>query len=376
MRPVRLKAIAVKEVLQILRDPRSLILALMMPFLQMFLLGYAMSLDISHVPTCTLDREVSPFSIELLNRFQASEYFTVTAAVASDRELKTAIDSGTCELAIVIPQGFSRDLSARGKASVQAIVDAADNNAATIEIGYAQAVVAGFSTMVQKQFAGANAAAMRPPIAVQSRVWFNEDLESRNFIIPGAVALVMALIGAQLTSLTVSREWERGTMELLVSTPVKPMEVMLGKLLPYFAIGVLDTLLCLAIALFWFAVPFRGAVSTLMLITTLYLVVVLGIGYLISVGIRNQLGSSQVALLVTLLPTVILSGLTFPVDQMPWLVRAISYLVYPRYYVTAVKAIFLKGSGIAELGMEAALLSVYAAAITLLAALAFRKSLD
>jgi drug efflux transport system permease protein len=376
MRPVRLKAVALKEVLQILRDPRSLMLALMMPFLQMLLLGYAMSLDVSHVPTCTFDREVSPLSIELLNRFKASDYFTLTQAITSDRALKSAIDRGTCSLAIVIPRGFSRDLSARGHASVQAIVDASDNNAATIEIGYTQAVVAGFSSAVQRQFAGAAAAAMRPPIEVQSRVWFNEDMESRNFIIPGAVALVMALIGAQLTSLTVSREWERGTMELLVSTPVKPMEVMLGKLLPYFAIGVFDTLLCLIIALFWFKVPFRGAIFTLMLITGLYLVVVLGIGYLISVAIRNQLGSSQIALLVTLLPTVILSGLAFPVDQMPFVVQAISYLVYPRYYVTAMKAIFLKGSGLADLGMETALLAVYAALIALFAARAFRKNLD
>jgi ABC-2 type transport system permease protein len=290
------------------------------------------------------------------------------------RDLISAIDHGTCDVAIVIPRGFSGQLNTRGQSAVQAIVDATNNNTASIAIGYTQAVVAGFSSSLQAQFSGG--VTLVQPISLQSRVWFNEDLESRNFIIPGAVALIMALVGAQLTALTVSREWERGTMELLVSTPVKPMEVMLGKLLPYFVIGLLDAVLCLVIALFWFAVPFRGALVTLLLVTMLFLVVVLGIGYMISVGIRNQLGASQIALLVTMMPTTILSGMSFPIDQMPSVVRAISYLVYPRYYVTAVKAIFLKGSGMADLLGPIAMMSLYAAAIAFFAARAFRKSLD
>ena len=374
MKFVRLKAIAVKEVLQIIRDPRSLALALLMPVMQMFLLGYGMSLDISHIPLCVFDGDDSPASVELLNRFQASHYFSVAASISSDRELKAAIDRGTCEIAVVIPRNFSEQLSTTGQSTVQAIVDATNNNTASIAIGYTQAVVAQFSSAAEAEYGGR--VALAAPVALQSRVWFNEELESRNFIIPGAVALIMALVGAQLTALTISREWERGTMELLVSTPVQPLEVMLGKLLPYFAIGLLDAVLCLVIAIFWFSVPFRGALLTLFLMTMLFLVVVLGIGYMISVAIRSQLGASQIALLVTMMPTTILSGISFPVDQMPPAVRAISYLVYPRYYVTALKAIFLKGSGTMDLLFPIAMLSLYAAMIVFFASRAFRKSLD
>ena len=206
-------------------------------------------------------------------------------------------------------------------------------------------------------------------------MWYNEDLVSRDFIIPGVVALVLALVGAQLTSLTISREWERGTMEVLVSTPVTRMELMAGKILPYFFIGLLDAALCLVIAVFWFEAPFRGAVSTLFLTTSLFLIVVLGLGYFISASIRSQVGASQVALVATLLPTTLLSGFAFPIDQMPPFIQAITYLVPARYYLAILKAIFLKGSGLADLTAPIALLAVYAIAIGLLASRAFRKTL-
>ncbi len=211
---------------------------------------------------------------------------------------------------------------------------------------------------------------------VQSRVWFNEDLESRDFIIPGIVALIMALVGAQLTSLTISREWERGTMELLISTPVTPIEMMLGKLIPYFAIGLLDAVFCLVFAVFWFDVPFRGTLVTLFLTTSLFLIVVLGIGYLISTAIRSQVGAAQIGLLVTLLPTSLLSGYAFPIDQMPPAVQAVTYLVFARYYVTILKAVFLKGSGILDLWAPISAMIIYAVVIAFLAARAFRKTLD
>ena len=180
-------------------------------------------------------------------------------------------------------------------------------------------------------------------MTVQSRVWFNEDLESRNFIIPGVVAIIMALVGAQLTSLTIAREWERGTMELLISTPVKPIEVMFGKLVPYLVLGWIDAAFCLRMAALWFEVPFRGTLLTLFVTTSLFLLVVLSIGYLLSVLIRSQIGASQIALLVTMLPTTLLSGYVFPIDQMPAVVQDMTYLIYSRYYVTIVKSIFLKG---------------------------------
>lgn len=375
MKLKRLRAIGVKEVLQIVRDPRSLMLALLLPVMQILLLGYGVTLDVRNLPTCVYDAEGSQQSQALLKRFQASRYFTVVGAMADMDEVTAALDAGRCNLAIAVPADFSRQL-ATGRAAVQALVDGTDTNTATLAQGYAQGVVAAYSSEVQLDWLAAHGqTAATAPLSLQSRVWYNEDLESRNFIIPGIVALIMALIGAQLTSLTISREWERGTMELLVSTPVTPMEVMLGKLLPYFAIGLLDAGICLAFAVFWFDVPFRGTLFTLFFITALFLVVVLGLGYLISVAIRSQLGASQIALLVTLLPTNLLSGLAFPIDQMPAPIRALTYLVYGRYYVTSLKGIFLKGAGVVELLAPVAIMAVYAAAVAWLASRGFKKKL-
>jgi ABC-2 type transport system permease protein len=377
MRLRRLQAIAVKESLQVYRDPISLIIALIMPFMLMFLLGYGVSLDVKHLPICVYDREGSQPSQALYKHFQASEYFTIVADFDSYRGVTRALDRGTCRMAVVVPSDFSERIQDGSGTTVQALVDASDDNTANIAIGYAEAVVAGFADEINRT-ALARAGAAAPPVAVtmQSRVWFNEDLESRNFIIPGVVALVMAMVGAELTSLTISREWERGTMELLISTPVTPIELMLGKLAPYFLIGLVDGAFCLAIAVFWFQVPFRGTLFTLFVATSLFLVVILGIGYLISTAIKSQIGAAQVGLLVTLLPTSLLSGFTFPIDQMPSVVQGVTYLVFARYYVTILKAIFLKGSGVADLAEPMLAMIVYAAVVAWLAARAFKKKLD
>ncbi len=374
MRPRRVGAIGVKEMLQVWRDPRSLMLALLMPVMQMLLLGYGVNLDIAHVPTCTYDEQGSQLSQSLLKNFQASRYFDLVASLSSQQQIRAAMNRGVCELAIVVPADFSRQIAEFHHASVQAIVDATDNNTATIATAYADAVVQNFSNKVQLKFDALQGDTVIPqPIAVQSRVWFNEGLVSRDFIIPGVIALVLALVGAQLTSLTIAREWERGTMELLLSTPVTPMEMMIGKLLPYFVIGLVDSGICLACALLLFHVPFRGAFITLFVITALFLVVVLNIGYLLSVLIRNQLGASQIAMLVTIMPISLLSGYTFPIDQMPAAIRVITYVIYARYFVTILKSVFLKGSGIAALWGPISALIIYDVLVVLIASRAFRK---
>jgi ABC-2 type transport system permease protein len=374
----RIRAIAVKEVLQIWRDPHSLLIALLMPFTQMFLLGYGVTLDLKHLPVCTFDREASQNSQALLKHFAASRYFAMARNVAAYPALVDAIDRGDCKIAIVIPPDFSERLNDAHRATVQAILDATDDNTANIALGYALAVVSGYSAEVQLDALDRSGQQLRQvqPLTVQSRVWFNEDLESRNFIIPGVVAVIMALVGAQLTALTISREWERGTMELLISTPVKPGEVMVGKLLPYLVVGWIDAAFCLVLASWWFGVPFHGTIFTLFVTTSLFLIVVLGIGYLLSVLIRSQIGASQIALVVTMLPTMLLSGYVFPIDQMPQAIQDVSYIVYARYYVTIVKAIFLKGADIPALAVPTIFLLVYAAAVMALAARAFRKRLD
>jgi ABC-2 type transport system permease protein len=368
-----------KELIQIRRDPRSLLIALAMPILQMLLLGYGVSLDAKHIPVYAYDQEGSQDSQALLKHFQASEYFDLITTVANYRQLVEAIDSARCKLGVVIPYDFSKRLRDTGRADVQVIADATDDNTSNLATDYARAVIAGYSADVQQTWIGRQGLAglgTGPPISIEARTWFNEELESRNFIIPGIVALVMALVGALLTSLTIAREWERGTMEQLVSTPVKPIEVMMGKLTPYFVLGMLDAVLCLVMGVWWFGVPFRGTLLSLFATTALFLIVVLGVGFMISVAIRNQLGASQIALLVTLLPTSMLSGYAFPIDQMPTAIQAITYLVYGRYYVTILKAIFLKGVGIRELGAPIAALFLYAIVVGWFATRAFRKTLD
>lgn len=374
----RVKAIVVKESLQIVRDPRSLMIALLIPLLQMFMLGYGVSLDIKHIPLCAYDREGSQASQDLLRRFTASPYFELHSVAASYAEVARGLDGGSCSMAIVIPAGFSKGLADAGQGEVQALIDATDTNTASIAANYARAIVAGYSADTHLEFIERRGGSVQTatPVDVRARVWFNEDLVSRNFIIPGVVALVMAIVGAQLSSLTIAREWERGTMELLVSTPVQPMELMLGKLLPYFVIGMVDACICLALAVFWFDVPYRGTLAALFVTTGLFLTVMLCIGYYVSVAIRSQVGASQVALVLTMLPTTLLSGFAFPIEQMPVPVQSITYVVSGRYYVTILKALFLKGAPWSELVMPMLALALYAAVMVILAARAFRKTLD
>ncbi len=374
----RLIAIAFKETLQVWRDPRSLAIALLMPMLQMALLGYGVSLDIRRVPLCVYDEENSQTSRELVQRFVASKWFVVARALSDERAVRDAMDRRACVGAVTIPVNFSRVLTTTGTASVQTVFDATDANTANIAIGYAQGVIAQATADFQARWAAAHG--LRPQtvggIDLQPRVWFNEGLDSRNFIIPGVVAVILGLVGAQLTSLTISREWERGTMEQLISTPVTALEVMIGKLVPYFIIGLFDAAFCLCAAAFWFQVPFRGSLGTLMSTTALFILVVLGIGYLVSVRIRSQLGASQVALTLTMVPISLLSGYTFPIDQMPAAIQAVTLIVYARYFVTILRAVFLKGSTIADLIMPILALALYAVVIIWIAARAFRKRLD
>jgi ABC-2 type transport system permease protein len=375
----RLLAIARKEFVQIRRDPRSLLIALLLPIIQMLLFGYGATLDAKHLAVCAFDRDGSQDSQALLERFRASPYFDVRRAVDEYGALVAAVDAGDCKLGLVVPPDYSRRLADGGPVIVQAIVDASDDNTANLAMGYAEAVVAGVSYEVQLEWlrrSGLPDRAAAPPISVEIRTWYNEELESRNFIVPGVMAMVMTLAGALLSSLTIAREWERGTMEQLVSTPVTPHEILVGKLLPYFVIGLVDAALCAAVGIGWFHVPFRGTALTLVVATALFLVVVLGIGFMISVAIPNQVGASQIAILVTLLPTNMLSGYAFPIDQMPAPIRLVSYLVWARYYVTILKSVFLKGGGLSTLMPSLLALVLYATVVGVLATRAFRKTLS
>lgn len=374
----RLYAIAYKETLQVWRDPRSLAIALLMPLMQMVLLGYGVSLDIRRVGLCIYDQERSQVSRELVERFTASDWFRISSKLHDEPAVRAAMNRGDCIGVVTIPVDFSRVLASTGAAQVQTVFDATDANTTNIATGYAQTIVATMTADFQQRWAASHGLLPQTVgvIDLEPRVWFNEGLDSRNFIIPGVVAMVLGLVGAQLTSLTVSREWERGTMELLISTPVTALEVMIGKLIPYFGIGLFDAAFCLCTAAFWFQVPFRGSLFALTVTTALFTLVVLGIGYLVSVKIRSQLGASQVALVLTMVPITLLSGFTFPIDQMPPAIQGVTLIIHARYYITILRSIFLKGSTLAELTVPILALVLYATAVGWLAARAFRKQLD
>jgi ABC-2 type transport system permease protein len=328
----RLLAVARKEVLHILRDSRSLGIVVIMPVTLMLLFGYGVNLDLKGLPVYVLDQDGSQQSQDLLKRFQSNEYFHIVRVVDRYSTVTRALDDDHAKMGIIIPWNFSQRLSEGGPVEVQALVDATDDNTANVLIGYAQAVVQGYSSGIQIDWLRKQGQSIQPaPIAVQTRTWYNEDLESSVFIVPGVLALVMSVIGAFLTSLTIAREWERGSMEQLISTPVTAMEIMLGKLTPYFVLGMFDVAVCAWIAVGWFQVPFRGSFLTLTFSSALFMIVVLSLGFFVSVLAKNQFAASQIALLITFLPAFLLSGFLFSIDQMPivlqWITRILPALL-------------------------------------------------
>jgi ABC-2 type transport system permease protein len=372
----RLAAIATKEVLQIVRDVRSVAIVVAMPIAMMLAFGYGISLDVKHLPVYVFDREGSQQSQDLLKQFRASEYFEVKKAVDNYPALIRALDNGACKLAIVVPHDFSLRLNAGGPVIIQALIDATDSNTANIALAYSQAVIQTYSQRVQVDWVQRHGQRkIKPPISVEARTWFNESLESMVNIVPGVVVIVMAVIGVFLTALTIAREWERGTMEQLISTPVTELELMLGKLAPYFVIGMLDTCLCVGFGILWFGVPFRGSWSIFFLASALFLIVVLSLGYFFSVVAKSQLAASQISLLATFLPAFLLSGFLFPIDQMPVAVQAVTYIMPARYYMDLIRNVFLKGSPITFLVKELLALAFLSCLLVVVATRIFKKKL-
>jgi ABC-2 type transport system permease protein len=366
----RLWAIARKETLQLRRDPRSLALAFVLPLLLLVLFGYAITWDVRNIETAVLDQDRSDASRALLDAFEASGYFRIERRLDSPREIRPLLQAGAVDLVLVVPPGFAADLGGGKPADLQAIVDGSDANTATIVIAYAQGVVASVSRQ-----ATLTARAVAPPLEVRSRVWYNEELKSRNMIVPGLVAVIMMIIAAMLTSLTVAREWERGTMEQLAATPVTRLEVVAGKLLPYLAIGLIDVITSSVLGVWLFDVPFRGNPALFLVLSFFFLLGSLGLGMFISAATRSQLLATQLAMLATFLPAFLLSGFMFAISVMPAPLRAITYLVPARYFLVVTRGIFLKGVGIPVLRVDGLLMVAYAAVGLALAVMAFKKEL-
>ena len=376
MKYQRIKAVAKKEFLHVLRDPRSLIMGLAIPMLLLFMFGYALTLDVDRVPLMVWDQSNTAVSRDFVSRFTGSRYFALAGSCDTYREIERAIDERRALLALVIPSDFARKTGAGNIARVQAIIDGSDSNTATIALGYAEFIVAGYARQIAlAELRRVNAAFTPPPIEVEPRVWFNADMLSRNAIVPGLIAVIMMVIAALLTSLTIAREWETGTMEQLISTPLTGPELISGKLVPYFCIGIVDLVLSLLVGRYIFQVPFRGDRPLLLAMSILFLLVALSLGMLISVAGKSQFVASQFAMVATMLPSFLLSGFVFPIENMPVVIQWVTHIIPARYFVIILRGIYLKGVGLAVLWGDALFLAGFGAAVMTLAVRKFRKKI-
>ena len=348
----RVRAMARKEFLHIIRDTRSLVMALLVPLFMLVLFGYALSLDVDHIPVLIVDQDQTPASRELRARFEGTPYFDVKGVETSTALVNREIDRGAILLAVVIPAGFHRDLSRGERATVQLLLDGSDSNTASIAINYAQALVLGRARM---------------PVEVQIRVFYNSDLKSRNFLIPGLIAVVLMIIAALLTSLTIAREWENGSMEQLLSTPLRPAEIVLGKLAAYFAIGAVDVVTSVLMSIFVFDVPLRGNLFFLAFASGIFLFGALSWGILISAIAKTQLLAYQMGMLSSFLPAFLLSGFMYSIENMPQAIQAVTYIVPARYFIAVLKAVYLKGEGMTLLWAQIVFLAVYGGIVFALA---------
>jgi ABC-2 type transport system permease protein len=375
---MRIHGVAVKEMLHVLRDPRSLFMAIGTPMIMLLLFGYALTLDVDHVPLVILDWSKSNTSRELISRFAGSRYFEIKSqGLASLAQIDQAINSGKAIIALVIPVDFEKQVGQGRSSAVQLIADGSDSNTATLSIGYAQSIVRKFSKEKRAELSSQlNQPFPKPPLDVRTRIWFNPQLESRINIVPNLIATIMMVISALLTSLTIAREWEQGTMEQLISTPVKKSELFIGKLCPYFLIGVIDLLFIILIGEFLFQVPLRGSLFLLFIAALIFLLGSLSLGLFISIIAKNQLVATQVAMVATFLPSFLLSGFITPINNMPYAIQLISYFVPARYFITILQGIYLKGTGLAALYHEFLFLICFCIIAISLSFLTFKKKLQ
>jgi ABC-2 type transport system permease protein len=336
---MRLRGLMRKEFLQIVRDPSSIIIAFVMPIFLLLLFGYGVSLDSEHIPLALVVEQPNTDTADFAAAFRQSRYFEV-AQYSGTHDAERALMAGKVNAIVVLRQDYSRRLRDNDGATIQLIVSGVDANTAHIIEGYVQ----GTWQKWLEHAADLRGIAPDIPVQMEQRVWFNSELRSRNFLVPGLIAVIMTLIGALLTAMVMSREWERGTMEALLVTPLSMREVILGKLLPYFILGMGGLVLAVGMALFLFEVPLRGSLWVLFAASALFLVTALAMGLLISTVARSQFVAGQAALIVTFLPAFLLSGFIFDIGSMPPVVQAITHVIAARYYVAILQTVFLAGN--------------------------------
>lgn len=368
----RTKAIARKEMLHILRDPRSLFAALMQPLVMLLIFGWALSLDVDRIPTYVYDMSHSPESRELIREFRGSKYFSIKDEVHSYTPIDLAINRRDCLLGVVIPEDFGRKIGLKQPTAVQLLLDGSDSNTAAIAMGYAEGVVSSYSAELQVPIQ-TQSGGVPPTVSPEVRVWYNPDLLSSNFIVPGLVVVIVMIIASNLGSLTIAREWENGTMEQLLSTPARPFELAFGKLCAYFVVGAADMLIALIVGVFVFDVPMKGSLTLLLVSSSVFLFGALGLGIMVSAMFRSQLMAYQMGTLLSFLPAFLLSGFIYPITNMPRVIQIVSLMVPARYFMEVTRGIFLKGIGLELLWFNFLLLVAYAVVVFYFAARKLRQ---
>ncbi|MGQ0562947.1 MAG: ABC transporter permease [Gemmatimonadota bacterium] len=367
----RLLAMARKEAIQLRRDRRSMTLAFLLPLFMLLFFGYAITWDVRNIRIAVIDEDRGQRSREVIEALEASGYFEVVAQLPDRRGIDERMASGELAGILIIPESFTRRLDALEPAPVQLLLDGSDANTATIALNYANAILGRYSRDIVR-----SGRQVTLPVAAEPRVWYNPTLASRNMIVPGLIAVIMSIIAAMLTALTIAREWERGTMEQLATTPVGRLEVVFGKLLPYLLIGVFDVTVTVLAGMLIFGVPFNGSVLLLGGMTLLFLLGALGLGIFISATLKSQILATQAAMVATYLPALLLSGFLFDIRSMPVVLRAITYIVPAKYYITVTRGVLLKGVGIEVLWPQAVSMIVFACVGLGLATLTFHKRID
>jgi ABC-2 type transport system permease protein len=373
---LRLVSIIRKEFIQIQRDPRTLLIIIVMPVLQLILLGYAATTDVKNIPLAVWDQSRTTQSRAHVDAFRAADYFTINYSVASQNQYRVLIEKGLTRGALVIPPDYDRRL-AEGTAQVSMVLDGSDPTVGGTALSAARLIGQAYATSVLEQNAAleGHPFSSQPPVELRTQVWYNPDLVSAYFNIPGVMGMILSFITAILTATAVVRERERGTIEQLIVTPIRPWELIVGKVLPYALLAFVGVVEVLVIGHWWFKVPIRGDLGLIFLLSGLFVLSGLGIGLFAST-IANTQQEAMLAVWMTLLPSVFLSGFFFPIDAMPRLLQWVSYLIPLRYYLVVVRALLVKGVGLASLESETLALALFALFIMGAAAARFRKRLD
>jgi ABC-2 type transport system permease protein len=345
-----------KEFIHIRRDPRSLTIIILMPIMQLLLFGYAIDMDVKNIPLGVWDQSRTPASRELIRKFTGSGYFTLKAQIERRQDIEDYFRSRTVKAALVIPSDYAASLMRETVTPVQILIDGSDSNTGAIVTNVSQQLLAEVTWDLIGR-GGAGVKAIQSPFRILPEIWYNPEQESSHFIVPGLIAVLMMMICALLTSITITREKETGTMEQILVAPLQPLELVIGKVAPYVVLASLDALLILLFGYFWFGVPFRGSAWLLTGFSLLYVLTSLSLGILISTIAPTQQVSMMMAAMITLLPSVILSGFIFPVASMPWVLQGISYIIPAKYYLIIIRGILLKGNDFAVLWRDALFLA-------------------